>query len=692
MERNIFKTEVAGKNLEVDTRDLSERANGTVMVRFGDTTVLANCVMSEKDIESDFFPLSVSYEEKFYASGKILGSRFTRREGKPSDEAVLISRLIDRTIRPLFPENLKREVTVTVTCLSWDKETDPGTLGIFAASLCLLISDIPWNGPVAGVRVGENEGKFVAFPNYEVAGNGVDLVVAGLEDKGELIFNMIEAGLKEVGEEKIVEAINFSTDYCKKLLSFQKEILSKTKKEKIELSPRQKNDELEEEINKFLGDRLEKELENKELFNDLKEHLKDRDEDIRYAMHFLEKEIEKTMHEMILNKNVRSDGRGMEEIRELYCEVGTVPRVHGNGLFSRGQTRAFSFLTLGGPGDEKLLETLEFTGKKRFMHHYNFPPFSVGETGISRGPGRREIGHGRLGEKALMAVIPDFSVFPYTIRVVSEVLSSNGSSSMASTCAACLALMDGGVPIKAPVAGIAMGIIVEQDFSKKVSEREYRVITDIQGPEDHYGDMDFKVAGTKQGLTALQLDVKLEGVTIEMLKKGLEQAKAARMKILEKMAGTIKEPRKELSPYAPRVFIIKINPEKIREVIGPGGKMINQIIDECDVAIEIEDSGEVFITSESDESAKKAIEWIKNLTREIKVGEVFQGVVTRILNFGAFVEILPGQEGMVHISQLAESRVAKVEDVVKIGDSIPVKVVSIDEQGRINLSLKQAKK
>lgn len=696
MESKNFNLEINNKPLTVTVNDFAERANGSVFVQFGETTVLATCVMGENDVDGiDYFPLSVNYEEKFYAGGKIFGSRFTRREGRPSDESLLTSRLIDRTLRPLFDKDIKKEVSVTVTLLSFDNETEPAIIGIFAASLALLISDIPWNGPVAGVRIGGKEDALIAFPNYEEKEGGVDLMVSGLKDKdNEVIFNMFEAQLFEKNESVILSAVSMAKEYIAKLLDFQSQIQKEVGKTKKVLKIKERKEEVEAEILAVFKDRFEKELDSHELASEVKTFLKSKYDDsasVNAGMDFLENYLEKTLHSLVLNKEQRPDNRKLDEIRNLFAEIDYLPRVHGSGVFVRGQTKALSILTLGGPGEEKILEGVEFDGKKRFMHHYNFPPFSVGDSRPSRGPGRREIGHGRLGEKALEPVIPNFDNFPYTIRVVSEVLSSNGSSSMASTCAACLSLMAGGVPISNMVAGIAMGIIVDLDSSIPVSKRNYKILTDIQGPEDHYGDMDFKVAGTDKGVTALQMDVKFDGITEKMLQEGLEQAKKARFEILEVMKKVISKPKDDLSKYAPRVQMITINPEKIGDVIGSQGKIINQIIDECDVTIEIEDDGKVYIASKNKEGMERAVKWIRELTEELEVGRIYSGTVIKILDFGAIVEILKGQEGMIHISELDDKRVAKVSDIVKIGDKVQVKVISLGNQGKISLSLKQAK-
>jgi len=704
METKLFKTEINNKLLEIEFNGLAERANSSVFVKYGDTVVMANCVIAKKEIENaDFFPLTVLYEEKYYAVGKILGSRFMKREGRPSEQSILTSRLIDRAIRPLFPSDLHHEVQVVVTCLSWDQESDPASLSLLAASVALLCSDIPWSGPVAPIRVGEKDGQIIIFPTAKEREEGnMDLMISALRSESgkEILVNMIEAGLKEVSEEMLLKAFAETKKIQKEILDFQEKIQKEIGKEKIKIKEYPINEELKKEVINFLGNRLEKALFEKtdtieNLKNELAEHLKALNDDpqqLRQGLNIFEMETEKTMHHGAIKMGLRTDGRKITQLRELNCQTGLFKRAHGTGLFTRGQTKVLSFLTLGAPGDQKIIDEMEIQGKKRFMHNYNFPPYCVGETGPMRGPGRREIGHGMLAEKALRPMIPSAEEFPYTIRVVSEVLCSNGSSSMASTCAACLALMDGGVPIKRPVSGIAMGLMMEINNEKSSEDKEYVVLTDVQGEEDHYGDMDFKVAGTEKGITALQMDIKIRGITDKIIKQALEQSRPAREEIRNTMAQTLAEPRKELSPYAPRIFVIKINPEKIGEVIGTGGKIINEIIETCNVTIDIEDSGEIFITSENQESAQKAIDWINNIVKEVEVGEIYQGTVKRIMDFGAFVEILPGQEGLVHISHLDNKRVNKVTDVVKLNDIIPVKVISIDEQGRINLSLKEAKK
>jgi len=709
--KNKFKLELAGRELSVEVRNLAEQANGSLLVSYGDTLILATCVMAGQRREVDFFPLTVDYEERFYAAGKILGSRYLRRESRPADEAILTSRLIDRTIRPLFPEHFSKEVQVVATCLSWDRENDPDIVGLLGASLALAISDIPWSGPIAALRIGRIDNEFVLNPTYEKREKSdLDLVLTGIYQNDDILINMIEAEAQELSEELILTAFQFAKPYLKKIIDFQNQIVEKEGKEKIPVESPASDSELEKEIKEFLDDKLEKALYvsdksgrmNKT--NELKEKLSSftralakggdeatasstiqerHPEKLKYARELFEKEVNRLIHENILKSEKRPDLRKLDQLREISCEVGLLPRTHGSGLFCRGQTKTLSILTLGAPSDVKLLEGMEISGKKRFMHHYNFPPYSTGEVKPMRGPGRRDIGHGMLVEKALLPLVPSFDEFPYTIRVVSEILSSNGSTSMASVSSAVLALMDAGVPIKAPAAGISIGLATDE-------KGNYKILTDIQGPEDHYGDMDFKVAGTRKGIIAIQMDVKIKGINQDILKDALIQAKKARLEILDLMEKVLPKSRNQLSPFAPRILTLQINPEKIREVVGPGGKIINEIIKETGVAIDIQPTGLIYITSEKEETAKKAIDWIKNITHEAKVGEVFQGKVKRIFAFGAMVEIFPNQEGLIHISQLAPYRVERVEDVVKIGDIVPVEVIGIDEQGRVNLRLKKS--
>ena len=705
-----YKLKIGEKDLIFDTRDMAEQANGEVLVRLGDTMILVTAVMSPQDSDNlDFFPLTVDYEERYYAAGKILGARYIKRESRPADEAILTGRLVDRAIRPRFPENMKRAVQVIITCLSWDTQNDSDILGLLGASFSLSMSDIPWQGPLAAIRLAKINEQFIPNPNYEERSKAeLDLVITGVEENGQLLINMIEARADEVSEAVFLQAAKAAEPYLKQIIEFQRKIKDEIGEKKIELAGAQQDRELEKEIAKFIGDKLEKIIFNREKPNfgvesrrektergiemdDLKqaviyfvEEKYPAGEKTKMAKQFFEKTIKDIVQENILKNNRRPDGRAMDEIRSLNCEVGLLPRTHGSGVFKRGQTRTISILTLGAPGDQQVIEGMEFVGKKRFMHHYNFPPYSVGEIKPLRGPGRRDIGHGMLAEKALVPLIPTFEDFPYTIRVVSETVSSNGSSSMASVSSSSLALMDAGVPIKRPAAGIAVGIV-------QAENGDYKLLTDIQGPEDHHGGMDFKVAGTRNGITAVQMDVKIAGITIDIMREALEQGRKAREQILDTIEQTLAGPRPELSPYAPRILMLSINPEKIKDVIGPGGRIIKEIIEKCGVTIDVQNDGLVLITSESVESAQKALDWVKNLTREIKVGEIFEGKVVRIMDFGAFVELIPGQDGLVHISELAPFRVKTVDQVLKLGQAITVKVIAIDEQGRINLSLKQVK-
>ncbi len=700
MEQKKWSLQIGGRELQVETGVLAQQANGAVKVSYGDTVVLATAVMSEKAANiTGYFPLMVDYEERYYAAGKIKGSRFIKREGRPSDDAVLTGRMVDRTIRPLFNHRMRNEVQVIITVLSFDGENDPDIVSIIAASLALSISDIPWNGPVGAVKIGKVNGEFILNPvNGELENGDLNMVIAGTKEK----INMIETGAKEVPEEDILQAFEFGQKAASKIAEFIEGIKEEIGKEKAEPVLLEGEPEFEEKIKEILKEEnLAEKLyspdkkvikkavdEIKEKINTFIEESYPEDSSKRkdIANIIFDEVSDEIVHKNILEKEQRPDGRKLDEVRQITSQVGILPRTHGTGLFTRGETQALTITTLGAPGDEQIIDTMEEDTKKRYIHHYNFPPYSVGEVRFMRGPGRREIGHGALAEKALVPVLPSKESFPYTILLVSEVLSSNGSSSMASTCGSTLSLMDAGVPIKRPVSGIAMGIIVGDN------ESEYKVLSDIQGMEDHYGDMDFKAAGTEKGITALQMDVKVDGVTIEMLKSVLEQSRKSRMEIMKKMLEAISEPRKEMSPYAPRIITLKINPDKIRDVIGPGGKVINEIIDETGVQIDIEDDGSVFITSPDQASADKAKEWVENLTREVKVGEVFDARIVKIMDFGAFAEILPGQEGLIHISELSDKRVEKVGDVVKVGDIVPVKVIEIDKLGRINLSMKAVRK
>ncbi len=696
MEKKIFSTEFHGRTLTAEFGFLAQQASGSVLLRYGDTAVLATVVMGRQPKDCDYLPLTLEYEEKLYAAGKIKGSRFIKREGKPQDEAILSGRLIDRTLRPRFDQRIRNEIQIVLTVLSFDKENDPDVLGITAASLALSTSDIPWGGPVAGVRVGHDQNSFVINPIYSQRDKSdLDIIVSGTENK----INMLEAGAKEVPEQTMVEAIAAGEKAFGELIAWQKEIIGALNPVKTQLALKETDEKFAAKVKKFLKDKVEEAIYVKEkmthatkiaeLSKDLVDFAKESagegtEEKVEAALVIFDEEINRVVHENILKHAKRPDGRSLNEVREITCNVGVLPRTHGSAVFGRGTTQALSVVTLGAPSDKQIIDGLEEEYKKRFMHHYNFPPFSVGEIGPFRGPGRREIGHGALAERSLAQLIPSEENFPYTIRLVSEILSSNGSSSMASVCGSSLALMDAGVPIARAIAGIAMGLMSDE-------RGNYKILTDIQGPEDHHGDMDFKVAGTSEGVCGVQMDVKIEGVSLKVLEETLAQAKEARLHILSKMNETLPSSRQSLSQFAPRIIVHQINPEKIRDVIGPGGKIINEIIAQTGVKIDIEDSGSVFITSDNEVAAQKALDWIKSLTHEVRPGEIFQGRVTRLMAFGAFVEILPNQEGLVHISELAPWRVNRVDDIVKIGDTIPVKVKNIDEQGRINLSLKDAR-
>ncbi|MCX6720964.1 MAG: polyribonucleotide nucleotidyltransferase [Candidatus Staskawiczbacteria bacterium] len=694
--KDTFEIKVGEKPILIKTTNWTEQASGSCLVQCGETEVLVTAVLSpfsRPDI--DYFPLTVEYEERFYAAGKIYGSRFMKRESRPTDEAVLTARMIDRAIRPLFPKDFKKEVQVIVTCLTFDGENDPDILGMIGASFALATSNIPWNGPLGAIRVTRNNGEWVFNSNYAQRKDcDMDLTLAALERDGEILVNMIEMGSKEVQEKDFSDAFEVAKKELKKMIDVQAHAVKKMGKTKNEFVPAVELD-IAAEIKEWLGNKLEKAINDAPrgeknlgateiLKEELIKHLAEKhpgEGKEKQVLAFFEKEIERIIIKNIIERDHRPDGRKSIDIRPLSCEVGVLPRTHGSGVFARGLTRALSILTLGGPGDSQIIEGMEIVTKKRFMHHYNFPPFSSGETAPMRGPKRREIGHGALVEKALLPVIPEIEKFPYTIRIVSEIVSSNGSTSQASVCAACIALMDAGVPIKEPVAGISVGLAKDEETGK------YKVLTDIQGPEDHYGDMDFKVAGTRNGITAIQMDVKIDGINSAIVEEALTRAKDARLKILDIIKEQIPEPRKNLSPYAPKIATLTINPAKIGEVVGPKGSMINKIIEACGgVAIDIEDTGFVSVTGQNQEDVDKAITWIKGIVREVEVGEVFQGKVVKIMDFGAFVEILPGTDGMVHVSKFVKEHIKSVSDVVKEGDTIPVKVMSVDDLGRINLS------
>ncbi len=688
MEKTYEYKSQNGSDLSITIGKVAEQTNGECLIRSGDTILLVTAVASDKPREGiDFFPLICDYQEKLYAVGKIPGG-FIKREGKASDKAILISRQMDRPLRPLFPENFYNDVQVIATPFSVDEDNEPDCMTTIGASIALGISDIPFYGPVAAVSVGYVDGKFVVNPNKEQREKtSLNLTVAGTADA----INMVEAGANELSEDEMLEAMMVAHAEIKEICSFIQTIIDDIGKEKMEVA-----EDVETELQRKIKDKYTEDIKNSIRTTDKVQ----REDDInaieeKCREDFLEEfpesedEIHKTVdsimkkevRRMISIDKIRPDGRKMTEIRPLSAEAGLLPRAHGSGLFQRGQTQVLSVLTLGSPGEEQVIDSMnreEIT--KRYIHQYNFPPFCVGDIRPLRGPGRREVGHGHLAERALIPVLPDTKDFPYTIRVVSEVLSSNGSSSQASICGSTLSLMDAGVPIKKPVAGIAMGLIKEED--------SISILTDIQGLEDHLGDMDFKVAGTKDGITALQMDMKISGINKEVLQEALADAHQARLKILDVITSAIDKPRDDLSKYAPRIFSIDVDPEKVRDVIGAGGKTINKIIDETGVKIETEDDGHITVASSDGDSGKKAIQMIKSIVTDPKAGDIYEGEVKRIMNFGAFVEIAIGKEGLLHISQIDIKRTEKVEDVLKIGDKVRVKVTEIDRQGRINLSRK----
>jgi polyribonucleotide nucleotidyltransferase len=687
IENKTVSCDVAGRKLTIETGKLAKQASGSVTVRYGDTIVLVTAVNSSNVREgADFLPLTVDYEERMYAAGKIPGG-FIRREGRPTTEATLASRLTDRTIRPLLPKTWRHDLQVVVTVLSTDQENDPNLLGIIGASAALGMTEVPFAGPASGVTVGYKDGKLVLNPILpELAEGELDLVVCSTHKN----IVMVEAGAKEIPDDILIAALKFGHEANQAIIDLQEEFLKGISKPKVEAPPAWNKSEVLEAINQIAGtsmagvigiaNRDAREAVERSIRADLQIKLKDRFEasDINTAYDIKMKAM---MRASILEKSYRMDGRGLLDIRPINCEVGLLPRTHGSALFNRGETQVMTIATLGSMAERQQLDGLGIEDTKHYIHHYNFPPFSTGETGRIGTTGRREIGHGALAERALLPVIPSQEEFPYTIRLVSEALGSNGSTSMASTCGSTLSLMDAGVPIKRPISGIAMGLITDD-------KGNFAVLNDIAGVEDFYGDMDFKVAGSETGITALQLDIKLKGVTLEILEKAIRQAHEGRAFIMGIMLNTIAKPRENTSPYAPRMYKIKINPEKIGTVIGPGGKMIRSIIEQTKSTIDIDDSGTVVIGSADEKSAQRAIEIIEGLTKDIEPGAIYTGKVSRILNFGAMVEITPGKEGLVHISELAENRVEKVEDVVKVGDEITVKVLDIDHMGRVNLSRK----
>jgi polyribonucleotide nucleotidyltransferase len=697
-EPKIIEHRIGDRSISFETGRVAEQANGAVFVRSGDTMLLVTATMSKHPRPGiDFLPLTCDYEEKIYAAGRIPGS-FFRREGRPGEQGILNSRLIDRPLRPLFAKDLRLDVQVVATVLSVDQEADPATMAINGASAALSISDVPWQGPVGAVRMGLIDGELIVNPSVSTLPESkLDLVVAGTESA----IIMVEAGAKEVDEETIVKALEMAHDEIKRICATISEFARALGKPKREVPGPEIDEELKAavvelsaaKIGEAIGDpdKLKRETALDEIKEDVKlalaERFPDREVDVST---FFEKTVKSVVRDAIIDKNMRPDGRKSDEIRPIWSQVGVLPRTHGSAIFTRGQTQALSVVTMGSGGDAQKIDALGLETSKRYMHHYNFPPYSVGEARPMRSPGRREIGHGALAERALYNVLPDEKEYPYVIRVVTEILSSNGSTSMASVCGSTLSLMDAGVPLKAPVSGIAMGLITRNGDASEGAE--YAILSDIQGVEDALGDMDFKVAGTERGITALQMDIKVTGLSMEVMRKALAQAREGRAYILGKMLETLPEPRKEMSAFAPRITTIKINPDNIRDVIGPGGKMIRAITEETGVSIDVEDDGSIAIASSDAASTQKAIDWIKSLTDDVEVGRVYLGKVARLMPFGAFVSVLPKKDGLVHVSKLADWRVENVEDFVHEGDLILVKVDEIDRQGRVNLSRKDALK
>ena len=686
-----FQMDLAGRTLTIETGELAKQAGGAALVRYGDTVVLVTATASKEAKDIDFFPLTVDYEEKMYAVGRIPGG-FVKREGRPPETAILHSRLIDRPIRPLFDKGCRNEVHVCATVLSVDQDNAPEICGMIGASAALALSDIPWAGPIAGVRIGRVNGSFVINPTVaQLEATDLNVVVAGTKDA----ILMVEGGAQEVAEDVLLDAIMAAHEEIKRIVSFQEEMVAVAGKEKRVLPTHALDEDILAAVKEYAHDALDKavrcadkqqrDAQQDEVYADTRAHFEEiypeNMDDVNMALEKMTKEI---VRHMITVEKIRPDGRQLDEVRPISVRVGVLPRTHGSGLFTRGQTQVLNICTLAPLSEKQTIDGIGIETEKRYIHHYNFPSYSVGEARSSRGPGRREIGHGALAERALLAVLPTEEEFPYAMRLVSEVLESNGSSSMASVCGSTLSLMDAGVPIKAPVAGIAMGLVTQGEH--------YTILTDIQGMEDALGDMDFKVAGTAKGVTAIQMDIKISGLSREILKEALEQAHKGRMHIMGKMLAVIDAPRDNMSPWAPRIITMNIDPDKIRDVIGQGGKVIRGIIEETGAKIDIEDDGTIFIATVEEAAANKAIEIITNLTKEVEVGEVYLGKVTRLMNFGAFVEVLPGKEGLVHISKLAKERVENVEDVVNVGDEIMVKVIEIDKQGRINLSRKDCLK
>jgi polyribonucleotide nucleotidyltransferase len=707
LQKKQFSVEIAGKTLTIEVSALAEQANAAVIAKYGETVVLATAVMGRKDVELDYLPLKVDYEEKFYAAGKILGSRYVRREGRSSEEAILAGRLVDRTIRPLFNNNMRREIQVVVTVLQIDEQNDPEFVGLLGVSTALFISDIPWGGPVAGVRVAQktDDKQFVINPdNSAVVEPNVpifDAFVSGSKDR----INMIELGGLDAQESDVVAGFKLAQTEINKLIAFQEQIQKEIGKPKAEVAIVAPDADIKAEVQTFLADKLEDAIYKPTkvehttavgaLNHALNEHIKEKFGAVKEKINWkgvealFEEMVNETVHKNVLEKDRRPDGRKLDEVRALDAEVGLFSRTHGSALFVRGNTQALAITTLAAPGAEQMIETMETTGKRRFMLHYNFPPFSVGEIGNFRGPGRREIGHGNLARKSLERLIPSKEEFPYTIRVVSEIMSSNGSSSQATICASALSLMDAGVPLKKPAAGIAMGLMMAFNADGTADVNNYKVLTDIQGPEDHHGDMDLKVAGTDDGVTGMQMDVKVDGLTIELLEKAFAQARDARIHILKTIKATLPAARTTISPFVPKIRQFKIDPAKIGTVIGPGGKMINGLIAKYELAgIDIEEDGGVYVSGVDLAKVEAAVAEILGMTKEWKVGEIVEGPIVKILEFGAIVDLGGGADGMIHVSELKQGFVKQVEDVVHLGDHVRAKIIKA-ENGKIGLSLKQ---
>jgi polyribonucleotide nucleotidyltransferase len=700
-----FSVDIAGKKLTIEVSELAEQANAAVLAKYGETVVLATAVMGRRDVDMDYMPLKVDYEERFYAAGKIIGSRYVRREGRASEEAVLAGRLVDRTIRPLFNDRMRRDIQVVVTVLQIDDENDPEFVGLLGASTALLISDIPWNGPVAGIRIAQWADGYKINPDSSyVAANPpiFDAFVSGSKDR----INMIELGGLDAQEKDVVAGFKMAQESINQLIGFQEKIQKEIGKEKANVALAEPDAELKTAVATFIADKLEaavyhpSKMEQQSEIGKLKTalnlHIKETFEDQgkkvnwKAADFLFEGAINDLVHKNVLEKERRPDGRKLDELRPLDAEVGLFSRTHGSALFRRGNTQALAVTTLAAPGAEQLIETMETQGKRRFMLHYNFPPFSVGEVGNFRGPGRREIGHGNLARKSLERLIPTKEEFPYTIRVVSEIMSSNGSSSQATICAAALSMMDAGVPLKKPAAGVAMGLMMARSASSGQADvNNYKVLTDIQGPEDHHGDMDLKVAGTVDGVTGMQMDVKVDGLTIEILEKAFEQTRKARLEILKVLTATLPEHRKELSPFVPAIKQLKIPVDKIGLLIGPGGKTINGLIERYALSgIDVEEDGGVFVSGIDHAKVEAAAAEIEGLTREFKVGDIVEGNVVKILEFGAIIDLGGGKDGMIHVSELKNGFVKNVEDVVKMGDFVRAKVISA-EGDKLRLSIKQ---